>query len=57
MQATSRATKPNHEQQVLRLARKRILLRARDLTERGLPTVTLTRLLQAGKLERAGRGL
>ena len=46
-----------HEQQVLRLARKRTLLRARDLTEHGLPTVTLTRLVQAGKLERAGRGL
>ena len=57
MQAISRATKPTHEQRVLRLARKRILLRARDLTEQGLPTVTLTRLVQAGKLERAGRGL
>lgn len=30
---------------------------ARDLTERGRPTVTLTRLVLAGKLERAGRGL
>jgi predicted transcriptional regulator of viral defense system len=42
---------------VLRLARKRTLLRARDLTALGLPTVTLTRLVQAGKLERAGEGL
>lgn len=57
MPATSRATKPTHEQQVLRLARKRTLLRARDLTEQGLPTVTLTRLVQSGKLKRAGRGL
>jgi len=57
MPATSRATKPTHEQQVLRLARKRTLLRARELTELGLPTITLTRLVQAGKLERAGRGL
>lgn len=57
MQATPRATKLTHEQKVLRLARKRTLLRARDLTKHGLPTVTLTRLVQAGKLERAGRGL
>jgi predicted transcriptional regulator of viral defense system len=57
MPATSRATQPTHEQRVLRLARKRILLRARELTALGLPTVTLTRLVQAGKLERAGRGL
>ncbi len=57
MPVTSRATQPTHEQQVLRLARKRTLLRARDLTALGLPTVTLTRLVQAGKLERAGRGL
>lgn len=57
MEATSRATEPTHEQQVLRLVRKRTLLRAGDLIEQGLPTVTLTRLVQAGKLERAGRGL
>ena len=57
MQATSRIAKPTHEQLVLRLARKRIVLRARDLTERGLPTVTPTRQVQAGKLERAGRGI
>ena len=46
-----------HEQQVLRLARARKLLRARDVTQRGLPTITLTRLVQAGKLERIARGL
>jgi len=57
MPATFRATKLTHEQQVLRLARKQTLVRARDLAERGLPTVTLTRLVKAGKLERAGRGL
>lgn len=45
MPATSRTTRLSHEQQVLRLARKRTLLRARDLTEHGLPTVTLTRLV------------
>jgi len=45
------------EQQVLRLARTRKLLRARDVTQHGLPTIALTRLVQAGKLERIARGL
>ena len=46
-----------HEQQVMRLARQRKLLRARDLAQLSLPTVTLSRLVQAGKLERVARGL
>jgi predicted transcriptional regulator of viral defense system len=46
-----------NEQHVLRLAQARGLLRARDLTRSGLPTITLTRLVQAGKLERIARGL
>jgi len=46
-----------HEDAVLRLARKRGLLRARDVAALGLPTVVLTRLVRAGKLERAGHGL
>lgn len=41
----------------MRLARRRKLLRARDVAAHGLPTVTLTRLVQAGKLERVARGL
>jgi predicted transcriptional regulator of viral defense system len=45
------------EQQVLRLAHSRPLLRARDLTQQGLPTIALTRLVQAGKLERMAHGL
>jgi predicted transcriptional regulator of viral defense system len=45
------------EQQVLGLARARTLLRARDVTRQGLPTIALTRLVQAGKLERVARGL
>lgn len=57
MKASAAATAPTHEQQILRLARKRTLLRARDLTQQGLPTITLTRLVQAGKLERVARGL
>jgi predicted transcriptional regulator of viral defense system len=57
MKATVAATATNHEQQVLRLARARTLLRARDVTRQGLPTIALTRLVQAGKLERVARGL
>lgn len=57
MSSASPAIKSSHEKQVLRLARKRKLLRARDAAEQGLPTVTLTRLLRAGKLERVARGL
>jgi predicted transcriptional regulator of viral defense system len=52
-----KATPATHEQQVLRLARAGTLLRARDVAQRGLPTIALTRLVQAGKLERVARGL
>jgi predicted transcriptional regulator of viral defense system len=45
------------EQAVLQLARKHPLLRARDLAQAGLPTIALTRLVSAGKLERVGRGV
>jgi predicted transcriptional regulator of viral defense system len=57
MKATATATAATHEQQVLCLVRKRTLLRARDVTQHGLPTIALTRLVQAGKLERVARGL
>ena len=46
-----------YEQEVLELARSRPLLRAGDLTERGIPTVVLTRLVAANRLERVARGL
>ena len=49
---TQAAAAATHEQKVLRLARRRKLLRARDLAQEGLPTITLTRLVQAGQLER-----
>jgi predicted transcriptional regulator of viral defense system len=45
------------EARVLRLAKTRKLLRARDLADHGLPTIALTRLVQTGKLERLARGL
>ena len=45
------------EQAVLQLAQKHPLLRACDVVQAGLPTVVLTRLVSAGKLERVGRGI
>jgi predicted transcriptional regulator of viral defense system len=47
----------NHEQAVLKLAKQRPLLRARDLAEHAVPTVVLSRLVAAGKLERIARGV
>ena len=47
----------NSYQNILDLAAKRGLIRPRDLTERGLPTVALTRLVRQGRLQRIGRGL
>jgi predicted transcriptional regulator of viral defense system len=46
-----------HEHAILTLAERRPLLRARDLREHGLPTVVLSRLVAAGKLERIARGV
>ena len=57
MSAASPVTKTTHEQQLMRLVRKRKLLRARDVAEQGLPTITLTRLVRADKLVRMARGL
>ena len=45
------------EQAVLQLARMHPLLRARDLAQAGLPTIALTRLVSAGKLDRVARGV
>lgn len=38
-----------YEARVLRLAKARRLLRARDLAAHGLPSVALTRLVKTGK--------
>lgn len=46
----------NQERRALQLAGKG-LLRARDARKRGVPTVVLTRLVAAGRLERIGRGV
>jgi predicted transcriptional regulator of viral defense system len=45
------------QKDVLALAKRRPLLRARDLTAQGLPTALLSRLVAAGKLERVSRGV
>jgi predicted transcriptional regulator of viral defense system len=45
------------EHAALALAERQPLLRARDLAEQGLPTVVLSRLVSAGKLERVARGV
>jgi predicted transcriptional regulator of viral defense system len=47
----------NHEQAILKLARQRPLLRARDLNSYSIPTAVLGRLVTAGKLERVSRGV
>ncbi len=44
-------------QTILQIAKEHGLIRPRDLKERGLPTVTLTRLVRQGLLQRVGRGL
>lgn len=46
-----------HEQAVLELARQHPLLRARDLVPLAVPSVVLSRLVAAGKLERVARGV
>lgn len=44
-------------QTILDLAAEQGLIRPRDLLERGLSTVVLTRLVRQGRLQRVGRGL
>jgi predicted transcriptional regulator of viral defense system len=48
---------PTMESAVLALAERQPLLRARDLNAHALPTVVLSRLVTAGKLERVARGV
>lgn len=58
MKAQSPTKSPaTQEQAVLQLLRQRGLLHTRDIAALGVPTVVLTRLTRAGKLERAGRGV
>jgi predicted transcriptional regulator of viral defense system len=48
---------PTLEQAALALAERQPLLRARDHAKHGLPTVDLSRLVAAGRLERVARGV
>lgn len=48
---------PTTRKATLSLARRKGLLRARDLKAQGLPTVALTRLVKSGQIERVARGL
>ena len=48
---------PTNAEKVLELARKKGVLRSRDLLDQAIPRVTLTRLERAGRIERVGRGL
>ena len=51
------AAPSTHDAKVLALARRHPLLRARDVKAEGVPTITLSRLVAAGKLERIARGI
>lgn len=51
------ASEKTHEQAVIALAKKQPLLRARDLAGMNIPTVTLSRLVSAGRLMRVARGV
>ena len=48
---------PNHHEAVLNLAHQQALLRTQDVAALGLPTVALTRLVAAGRLQRVARGV
>ncbi len=50
-------TMGNHSQKILDLACSHGLVRPRDLVQRGLPRIALTRLVRQGLLTRVGRGL
>lgn len=46
-----------HEECVLAIAAKKTLVRARDLAEKGVPTIVLSRMVANGSLERVARGV
>lgn len=52
-----RKSQATQEQAVLQLLSRHGLLHTRDIAALGVPTVVLTRLTRAGKLERTGRGV
>jgi len=48
---------PTNAEKVLELAREKGILRSRDLTQLGIPRMTLTRLVRTGLLLKLARGL
>ena len=48
---------PNYSEQIVSLARKNGLIRARDLAPLQIPRATLTRMIQTGRLIQISRGL
>lgn len=50
-------TNRTHRDRVLALLQTKVLIRPRELTERGIPRSTLQRLLAEGAVERIARGL
>ncbi|HUP05743.1 MAG TPA: type IV toxin-antitoxin system AbiEi family antitoxin domain-containing protein [Caldimonas sp.] len=50
-------TAPSHQQRLIKLVKRRGLVRARDVAEQGIPTIELSRLVEAGHLERVARGV
>ncbi len=48
---------PTHTERILTLAAELGVLRTRDVLQRGVPAVYLTRLVAAGRLERVARGI
>ena len=48
---------PSYEQAVLDLARRRSLLRARDVVGEGIPSMVLSRMVRSAKLERVSHGV
>lgn len=49
--------KTSHTDQVLALAHQKGIIRSIDLNASGIPRAYLTRMVQAGRLEKAGRGI
>lgn len=48
---------PSYEQAVLDLARRHSLLRARDVVGEGIPSMVLSRMVRAGRLQRVSHGV
>ena len=47
----------SHTKEIIKIANKKKILRAKDITAVGIPSMYLTRMVESGELERVGRGL